>query len=159
LDFLTVFLIALGLAMDAFAVALSGGFAAGRATPRKTLRLAWHFGLFQFLMPILGWAAGLTVQSLIQAFDHWVAFALLAGIGGKMVYESFKTAKEETKTSDITRGVPLILLSFATSIDALAVGLSLSLLRVRILYPSACCTITTRIRCGAIACSRRRNIE
>lgn len=136
-DFLTVFLIALGLAMDAFAVALSGGFAAGKATSRQTLRLAFHFGLFQFLMPILGWAAGLTVQNFIQAFDHWVAFALLAGIGGKMVYESFKTAKEEKKASDITRGAPLILLSLATSIDALAVGLSLSLLRVRILYPSA----------------------
>jgi len=136
-DFLTVFLIALGLAMDAFAVSLSGGFAAGRATPRETLRLAWHFGLFQFLMPILGWTAGLTVQNFIQAFDHWVAFALLAGIGGKMVYESFKTAKEEKKASDITRGASLVLLSLATSIDALAVGLSLSLLRVRILYPSA----------------------
>jgi len=136
-DFLTVFLIALGLAMDAFAVALSGGFAAGKATLRQTLRLAFHFGLFQFLMPILGWAAGLTVQNFIQAFDHWVALALLSGIGGKMVYESFKTEKEEKKASDITRGTPLILLSLATSIDALAVGLSLSLLRVRILYPSA----------------------
>jgi len=137
LDFLTVFLIALGLAMDAFAVSLSGGFAVGKATPRQTLRLAFHFGLFQFFMPILGWAAGLTVQNLIQAYDHWVAFALLAGIGGKMVYESFKTEKEEKKASDITRGASLVLLSLATSIDALAVGLSLSLLRVRILYPSA----------------------
>ena len=137
MDFLTVFLIALGLAMDAFAVSLSGGFAVGKATPRQTLRLAFHFGLFQFFMPILGWAAGLTVQNLIQAYDHWVAFALLAGIGGKMVYESFKTEKEEKKASDITRGASLVLLSLATSIDALAVGLSLSLLRVRILYPSA----------------------
>ena len=137
MDFLTIFLIALGLAMDAFAVSLSGGFAAGKATPRQTLRLAFHFGLFQFFMPILGWAAGLTVQNLIQAYDHWVAFALLAGIGGKMVYESFKTEKEEKKASDITRGASLVLLSLATSIDALAVGLSLSLLRVRILYPSA----------------------
>ena len=137
MDFLTVFLIALGLAMDAFAVALSGGFAAGKVTPRQTLRLAFHFGLFQFLMPILGWTAGLTVQNFIQAFDHWVAFALLAVIGGKMVYESFKTEKAEKKASDITRGGSLVLLSLATSIDALAVGLSLSLLRVRILYPSA----------------------
>jgi putative Mn2+ efflux pump MntP len=137
LDFLTIFLIALGLAMDAFAVSLSGGFAAGKATHRQTLRLAFHFGLFQFLMPILGWAAGLTVQNIIQAYDHWVAFALLACIGGKMVYESFKTEKEEKKASDITRGASLVLLSLATSIDALAVGLSLSLLRVRILYPSA----------------------
>ncbi len=137
MDFLTVFLIALGLAMDAFAVALSGGFAAGKVTLRQTLRLAFHFGLFQFLMPILGWAAGLTVQDLIKAFDHWVALALLSGIGGKMAYESFKTVKEEKKVSDITRGASLVLLSLATSIDALAVGLSLSLLRVRILYPSA----------------------
>jgi putative Mn2+ efflux pump MntP len=137
MNFLTIFLIALGLAMDAFAVALSGGFAGGKATPRQTIRLAFHFGLFQFLMPILGWAAGLTVQNLIQAYDHWVAFALLAGIGGKMVYESSKMGKEEKKVSDITRGASLILLSLATSIDALAVGLSLSFLHVRILYPSA----------------------
>jgi manganese efflux pump family protein len=136
MDFLTVFLIALGLAMDAFAVSLSGGFAAGKATPRQTLRLAFHFGLFQFFMPILGWAAGLTVQNLIQAYDHWVAFALLAGIGGKMVYESFRTEGVEKRNRDITRGASLVLLSLATSIDALAVGLSLSLLRVRILYPS-----------------------
>jgi putative Mn2+ efflux pump MntP len=136
-DFPTLFLIALGLAMDAFAVALSGGFAAGRAMPRQTVRLAWHFGLFQFLMPILGWAAGLTLQNIIQAFDHWVAFVLLAGIGGKMIFESFKKEKADGKASDITRGAPLVLLSLATSLDALAVGLSLSLLRVRILYPSA----------------------
>jgi len=136
LDFLTIFLIALGLAMDAFAVALSGGFSAGKVTKRQTLRLAFHFGLFQFLMPILGWAAGLTVQNLIQAYDHWVAFALLAGIGGKMVYESFRQEKNEGRKPDITRGASLVLLSLATSIDALAVGLSLSLLRVRILYPS-----------------------
>ena len=136
MDFLTIFLIALGLAMDAFAVSLSGGFAAGKATPRQTLRLAFHFGLFQFFMPILGWAAGLTVQNLIQAYDHWVAFALLAGIGGKMVYESFRQEKNEGRKPDITRGASLVLLSLATSIDALAVGLSLSLLRVRILYPS-----------------------
>jgi putative Mn2+ efflux pump MntP len=137
MNFLTVFLIALGLAMDAFAVALSGGFSAGKVTKRQTLRLAFHFGLFQFLMPILGWAAGLTVQNLIQAYDHWVAFALLAGIGGKMVYESFRQEKNEGRKPDITRGASLVLLSLATSIDALAVGLSLSLLRVRILYPSA----------------------
>ena len=137
MDFLTVFLIALGLAMDAFAVALSGGFAAGKATSRQTLRLAFHFGLFQFLMPILGWAAGLTVQNFIQAYDHWVAFALLAGIGGKMIYESLRPEKGERRKADITRGASLVLLSLATSIDALAVGLSLSLLRVRILYPSA----------------------
>ena len=136
MDFLTIFLIALGLAMDAFAVALSGGFSAGKVTKRQTLRLAFHFGLFQFLMPILGWAAGLTVQNLIQAYDHWVAFALLAGIGGKMVYESFRQEKNEGRKPDITRGASLVLLSLATSIDALAVGLSLSLLRVRILYPS-----------------------
>ncbi len=136
-DFLTVFLIALGLAMDAFAVALSGGFVAGRVTLRQTIRLAWHFGLFQFLMPILGWAAGLTVQSLIQAFNHWIAFVLLAGIGGKMIYESLRKEKAERRNPDITRGASLVLLSLATSIDALAVGLSLSALRVRIFYPSA----------------------
>jgi len=88
-------------------------------------------------MPLVGWFAGNTVQKYIQAFDHWVAFGLLAFIGGKMIFESFK--RKETpaeRSSDSTKGLSLFFLSVATSIDALAVGLSFAVLHVIILYPA-----------------------
>jgi len=88
-------------------------------------------------MPILGWSAGQSIQKYIQAFDHWVAFGLLLLIGGKMIYESFELRKKEKKyESDPTKGLSLLLLSVATSIDALAVGLSLAFLGVGIVYPA-----------------------
>ena len=77
--------VAIALAMDAFAVSVAAGVTLRRVSGRQTFRLAWHFGLFQALMPIIGWAAGLTIQTYIEAFDHWIAFALLAIIGGRMV--------------------------------------------------------------------------
>lgn len=136
MSFATILLIAVGLAMDAFAVAAAAGLSAGRASLRPTLRLAWHLGLFQFLMPMAGWAAGLAVRDAIERYDHWVAFTLLLAVGGKMVHESF-AGDEASARTDVTRGLSLVVVSFATSIDALAVGLSLSMLKVRIVYPSA----------------------
>jgi putative Mn2+ efflux pump MntP len=134
---LTLLGIAVGLAMDAFAVALGVGLTLATVTRRQAFRLAWHFGLFQFLMPVLGWLAGRTVERQIAAVDHWIAFALLAGIGGKMLYESGRDGAEARAAGDPTRGWSLLVLSVATSVDALAVGLSLGLLRVRIWYPAA----------------------
>jgi putative Mn2+ efflux pump MntP len=99
------------------------------------IRLAGHFGLFQFAMTVIGWSAGLTIHSAIGSYDHWVAFALLVGIGLKMIYEAFQAEAFRGQT-DPTRGVTVLLLSLATSMDALAVGLSLSFLRVNIWYPS-----------------------
>jgi manganese efflux pump family protein len=136
MDTLTLIGIALGLAMDALAVAVVVGVVLGDVTGRQTFRLAWHFGLFQFLMPVVGWAAGLTVEQRIAACDHWLAFGLLAAIGGKMVYKG-AMGREEAVVRDPTRGLSLVALSVATSIDALAVGLSLGVLRVRIWYPAA----------------------
>ncbi len=120
--------IAVGLAMDAFAVSIAAGLTVDRVTPRHTFRLAFHFGLFQFMMPVLGWLAGRELAALIAAYDHWVAFALLAYVGGKMLWESGRQHQPENR-SDPTRGLTLVTLSVATSIDALAVGLSLAFLR------------------------------
>ena len=99
------------------------------------LRLAMAFGIFQFVMPIAGWLAGQTVVSFITNYDHWIAFALLAYVGGKMIREGFEKESEEEK-ADQTRGLPLLFLSIATSIDALAIGFSFSVLKVPILFPA-----------------------
>ena len=131
----TTLLVAWGLAMDAFAVSLAAGLAIETLTPRHVFRAAFHFGLFQALMPILGWFLGSTVADTIGAFDHWLAFGLLAGIGGKMLWES-REAESAPSCADPTRGWSLITLSVATSIDALAVGLSVAMLRVTIWGPA-----------------------
>ena len=132
---LTLLGIALGLAMDAFAVAIGAGLQLCGATPRQTFRLAWHFGLFQAFMPIIGWLAGRTVSEYIEPVDHWIAFGLLAFIGGKMICEAFHH-DEDAEVCDPTKGWRLVMLSIATSIDALAVGLSLALLDVSIWWPA-----------------------
>jgi putative Mn2+ efflux pump MntP len=128
--------IALGLAMDAFAVAIGVGLTLKKVSPRQTFRLAWHFGLFQAFMPVIGWLAGLTIERWISAFDHWIAFGLLAAVGGKMIYEAIWGDEEKRQTADPTRGMSLVVLSVATSIDALAVGLSLAFLGEDIWYPA-----------------------
>ena len=126
MSLLTLFGLAVGLAMDALAVAIAVGLALDHVTPRHVFRLAFHFGLFQFLMPILGWLAGQQVAEYIAGYDHWAAFALLSYVGGKMLYESQQQEKPQSR-DDPTRGLMLITLSVATSLDALAVGLSLAL--------------------------------
>lgn len=133
---ITLIAIAVGLAMDAFAVAIGAGLTLKTVDARQTFRLAWHFGLFQALMPVIGWLAGLTVADLITPVDHWIAFGLLAAIGGKMIYEAVHPDRHERERPDPTRGWALVLLSIATSIDALAVGLSLALLGLNIWYPA-----------------------
>ncbi|NOZ02255.1 MAG: manganese efflux pump [Deltaproteobacteria bacterium] len=128
--------IALGLAMDAFAVAIGTSIVLVRVTPRQRFRLAFHFGLFQAMMPVIGWAAGSTVEGAINAWDHWVAFGLLAFIGTRSIVQSFRHRSEEQGPVDPTRGASLVVLSVATSIDALAVGLSFGVLGVAIWTPA-----------------------
>src|SRR5512136_1822818 len=126
MDFLQIIFIAIGLAMDAFAVALGAGSSRVTHGVRPAFRLSFHFGLFQFLMPIIGWYVGNTIAPLIAAFDHWIAFGLLAYVGGKMIHAgSGREPAKEEKSLDPTSGIQLVMLSIATSIDALAVGLSL----------------------------------
>jgi len=133
-----VFVVALALAMDAFAVSVGISLSHETITKRQTLRLASHFGFFQFMMPLIGWYAAQNIfVKYIEPFDHWIAFGLLVIIGGKMIYESFKRGKKiKNIKADPTKGLSLLLLSVATSIDALAVGLSLAALHVAILYPA-----------------------
>lgn len=159
MDWLTISGIAVALAMDAFAVALGVGINLSRLTGRHLFRLGFHFGLFQAMMPILGWLAGMTIQQWINAYDHWVAFALLSFVGGKMLYEAFQGI--ETKDEkDPTRGMSLVILSVATSIDALAVGISLAMINISIWTPALVIGLIAGIltviglllgrRCGAV---------
>jgi putative Mn2+ efflux pump MntP len=130
--------LAAALAMDCFAVSM--GLACGRPglTGRQAVRLASFFGAFQFGMPVLGWLAGEGVVRFMKGVDHWIAFGLLAAVGGRMIYESFSLSDEEKACRpDQTRGGRLVVLSVATSLDALAVGLSLGVIKAGILYPAA----------------------
>jgi len=136
MSFISIFLIALALSMDAFSVAIALG-AAGRQHSRlAAFRLAAAFGLFQFFMPILGWLLGRTVVSYIADYDHWVAFGLLAIVGIRMIKEYFDRDDKE-RLKDPTKGWPLLVLSIATSIDALAVGVSFAFFDVNIYYAGA----------------------
>ena len=135
MDFITILLIAVGLAMDCFAVSLGIGCSAVKKDPRTVFRISFHFGLFQGGMTFLGWLAGSSIVTLIERFDHWVAFALLAWVGARMIRESFSKDEEEDPCNP-SRGKTLIMLSIATSIDALAVGLSLAFVDGSILVSS-----------------------
>ena len=137
MNFFSILVIAVGLGMDALSVAIGVGAAARKTSPWPVLRMSLSFGLFQFFMPLIGWAAGRTVADLIARYDHWVAFLLLAGVGGKMIWESFHEKDGSIPSNDPTKGMNLLLLSVATSIDALAVGLSLAFLNIPILGASA----------------------
>ena len=128
--------LAVALAMDAFAVSIASGVSLRTVSARQTFRLAWHFGLFQAMMPILGWSAGFTVRNRIEAYDHWVAFALLAFVAQGMLRSAFKGEPAGPDTKDPTKGMTMVMLSVATSIDALAVGLSLSMINVSIWTPA-----------------------
>jgi len=125
-----IFLIALSMAMDAFAVSLCSGVKIGPG-PRPVFRIAFHFGLFQALLPIFGWMFGNTIEPLVKDFDHWVAFGLLAFVGFRMMRSGLSKDGGEI-IKDPSRGWTMVMLSIAVSIDALAIGLSLALLDVTI---------------------------
>ena len=145
MDLLTIFLIALALAVDAFAVALAAGVSLCQVSGRQTFRLSFHFGFFQAMMNVIGWGAGLTVRSLFASIDHWLAFGLLALVAAKMIRDSIVGREEEAKKVDPTKGYTLVMLSVATSIDSLAVGLGFSVLNVSIWMPAAIIGIVATI--------------
>lgn len=134
MDYITLFGIAVGLAMDAFAVSIASGVTLKCFRVRYATRVALFFGVFQAVMPVIGWLAGMHVSTFFKAIDHWIAFGLLFFIGGKMIYESTIMEKTE-KTCDPRNLLILTGLALATSIDALAVGFSFSLLNVSIWMP------------------------
>lgn len=129
-----IFFIALALALDAFAVTIGIGTSLHGLNWRASLRLAFHFGFFQFIMPILGFAVGERIISLVRDFDHWIAFLILGFVGSRMVISALKNGQARPLNEDRTKGMALIFLSVATSLDALAVGLTLPALRIPILF-------------------------
>ena len=136
MDAITIIIIAFGLAMDAFAVSIASGLAIKKLRVHYALRIALFFGAFQAIMPAVGWLAGLSLRDLITEFDHWLAFGLLAAIGGKMIYESFKLESDKKQIDPLKLAV-LLTLAIATSIDALAVGVTFAFLNVAIVWPVA----------------------
>lgn len=143
MDTLTLIGIAVALAMDAFAVALSAGVILYPITKRQLFRLGFHFGLFQAMMPVIGWLAGLGLKRFVTIFAPWIAFGLLVFVGGKMIYEALTHPDEKQQRNDPTKGLTMVMLSVATSIDALAVGFSLSMLGVEIWTPAVVIGIIT----------------
>ena len=127
MDSLTIVIIAVGLAMDAFVVSIVSGSAYRQLHVKHALRMALFFGAFQAFMPLIGSLAGLTLREYIAHYDHWIAFGLLGAVGGKMIYESLKIKSVE-ENPDPSNIFVLLVLSVATSIDALAVGITLSLI-------------------------------
>ncbi len=147
MSYFTILAISAGLAMDAFAVSISYGCTPKKVPFRHLMAIALSFGAFQAFMPVIGWYGGRLFAGLIKNYDHWVAFALLAYIGIRMIIEGVKNGGLEEASCSTDDHVldpkKLLILSIATSIDALAVGLSLSLLGYRIITPAAIIGITT----------------
>jgi manganese efflux pump family protein len=141
---ISILLIAVGLAMDAFAVSIAGGAAYKQLKIRHSLQMAGFFGGFQAIMPIIGALAGRSFKNYITGYDHWIAFLLLTAIGGKMVYESFKI-KEAQKNYSPSDIFVLLALSVATSIDALAVGITLTLISADIVLAATLIGVVTFI--------------
>jgi manganese efflux pump family protein len=136
-------LIAVALSMDAFAVAVSSGIVSDSPGWKNIVKLGFFFGFFQFLMPVIGWLLGSSVSTYIESIDHWVAFGLLAFIGIRMIIEAAKGGDEEKKVSDPFGTKNLFVMAIATSIDALAVGISFALTGVSIWSSSAIIGVVT----------------
>ena len=130
MHFVTLLITAIGLSMDAFAVAMCKGLSLRRYRARYALIVGLYFGFFQGAMPLIGYFLGINLAHIIEAYDHWIAFVLLAFLGGKMLYEAFSA--DEDETCDAMDFKTMLVLSVATSIDALAVGITLAFLKVNI---------------------------
>ena len=140
MSFSELLLIAVGLSMDAFAVSVCKGLSVQKLKPRHALLVGLYFGGFQALMPVLGWLLGYRFETLITRFDHWVAFVLLVLIGGNMIRESFSAEEELNDDFGVKT---MLLLAVATSIDALAVGITFAFLSVEILPAAGTIGVTT----------------
>ena len=143
MSILELFLLAVGLSMDAFAVAVCKGLAMERADLKRAAAVGIWFGGFQFIMPIVGYFLGSQFSSYIEAYDHWIAFGLLALIGANMIKEALSKDSGAERTGPSLAFKVMLVLAVATSIDALAVGVSFAFLQVRILPASAFIGVTT----------------
>ncbi len=135
MDFLTPVVIGIGLSMDCFAVSLAIGTTTKTRLVYAAVIIAVFFGMFQGGMTFIGWLAGSSVIGYISVYDHWIAFILLAIVGGKMIWEGVRGGEEEAHI-EVVQLVPVIVLSLATSIDALAVGVSFGILQTAVLIPA-----------------------
>lgn len=127
--------LAVGLAMDSFAVAISTGVALVNVSARQAFRMSFHFALFHVIMVLAGWFVGLNLEKRISSWDHWLVFCLLCFIGIKMIYQSISQNDDDCLKNDPTKGASLVMLSVATSLDALGVGLSFALMELTIWFP------------------------
>jgi putative Mn2+ efflux pump MntP len=144
-SFGAILLLSLGLAMDATAVSAARGLAMRRVRLRHVLLVALLFGGFQAFMPLLGWLIGSQVGPLVESFDHWIAFVLLGAIGAKMLYEAGREPEEPPGDTDLFRLDLMLMLALATSIDALAVGVTLPMLGAPLVLTLATIGITTAL--------------
>lgn len=150
MSFGAILLLAVGVAMDATAVSAARGLAARRVHARQVFLVALLFGGFQALMPLLGWLIGSRLGPNVERFDHWIAFALLGAIGGKMVFEAFTSAGQQPPSEgELFRLEVLLVLALATSIDALAVGVTLPMLDAPLVLSLVTIGVTTALLSGA----------
>ena len=140
MGFIELFLLAVGLSMDAFAVSVCKGLSVKKVGVKHAALAGLYFGGFQFLMPVIGYLLGFRFESVIETVDHWVAFVLLAFIGGNMIKESFGKAEELNDDFGVKT---MLLMAVATSIDALAVGITFAFLEVQILPAAGLIGVTT----------------
>jgi putative Mn2+ efflux pump MntP len=148
MHFGAILLLALGLAMDATAVSAARGLATPKILPRHAILVAIFFGGFQAIMPLIGWMVGSRVGPLVQAWDHWIAFVLLAAIGGKMLWEARSTKSEPAEDllkTDLFGWKVMFVLAVATSIDALAVGFTLPMLNAPFILSLVTIGVTTAV--------------
>lgn len=138
--------LALALAMDAFAVSVASGAIIRERKIKHAFRISLFFGVFQGIMPVLGWVAGEQIVKYISNYDHWLAFVLLAFIGGKMIYEAVKNDPDKEKVN-LEKLSVLFVAAIATSIDAMAAGLTLSFTDTQILYPAIVIGVVTFVMC------------
>lgn len=151
MTFLGILVLSVGLAMDATAAAAARGVVAQRIRTQDVLLIALLFGGFQAAMPVLGWYLGATIGPWVRDWDHWIAFVLLSAIGARMLHEA-RTAKPEAERATVDEAFhlrPLLVLSVATSIDALAVGVTLPMIGAPLLLTVATIGVTTALLSGA----------
>lgn len=162
MNLLSLILTAFGLSMDAFAVSITNGLRMKKITNKNAAKIAIYMGGFQGLMPVIGWALGLGFKDYITSIDHWIALVLLSLIGGKMIYEAIQDKRhpeesceeqeqgdDSSKESDdgVVSNKELLLLAIATSIDALAVGVSFAFLNISIISSASIIAIITFLMC------------
>lgn len=144
MDFLTILIIAVGLSMDSFAVSITSGLVLNTIKFKDAVKIAFSLALFQAVMPSIGWIIGMRIQSYIESFDHWIAFGLLFIVGAKMIIESFKTEEEDKNFNPLNIKV-LLMISLATTIDALVVGISFAFIEYRWFWSGMIIGVTTFI--------------